>query len=413
MTLRRTNLDEIEERHLEALVADAVPESGSIEYKRDLPGGSDSEGKEFLADVCSFANSGGGDIVYGIEEQKGAAVAVRGMPVPDPDALILRLESMVLGGLSPRLGGGFGSRPVPLRDGNYALVMRVPEVTDGPCAVNYKGRFGYYSRGTAGKYLMDPMEVKRAILGAGSLDEKIRTFREERLDKVRAGETPSPLVVPRTGVLALHLVPDSSFEEPPPRVDLDLADGRWDLLVPVGGLTGGVPRRHFDGLLRETTLEGEKLAYALLFRNGTIETANTDALGDRREREPRLSIPGSAFERWVIHALTGHLALLEALGVPPPATATLSLLGVRGYTMLHGPRDYDPDDGVPIDRNELLIPGVVFDGFRGQDRRAVAARMRPVFDAVCNACGLSVVLVGTSSVARGRQLSVHGAEALE
>src|SRR5690349_6232565 len=60
-------LDTIEKRDIEALVADRVRESKSIEYKQELPGNADKQKREFLADVSSFSNAGGGDILFGIK----------------------------------------------------------------------------------------------------------------------------------------------------------------------------------------------------------------------------------------------------------------------------------------------------------------------------------------------------------
>jgi predicted HTH transcriptional regulator len=61
-------LDHITEADLQALISDAVPEGRTIEYKRALPGNSDGEKKEFLADISSFANTSGGDLIYGMDE---------------------------------------------------------------------------------------------------------------------------------------------------------------------------------------------------------------------------------------------------------------------------------------------------------------------------------------------------------
>ena len=58
-------LDQIEERDLQELLAGQVSEHKTLEYKLALPGNSDSERKEFLADVSSFANAAGGDLIYG------------------------------------------------------------------------------------------------------------------------------------------------------------------------------------------------------------------------------------------------------------------------------------------------------------------------------------------------------------
>lgn len=59
-------LSEIEKSDLDALVTNGVSEGKTLDYKLSLPGPSDDDKKEFLADVSSFANAGGGDIVFGI-----------------------------------------------------------------------------------------------------------------------------------------------------------------------------------------------------------------------------------------------------------------------------------------------------------------------------------------------------------
>jgi predicted HTH transcriptional regulator len=65
-------LDLIDETILQTLVSNKVAEGKKIEYKQALPGNSDSEKKEFLADVSSFANAIGGDLIFGVEEEASA-----------------------------------------------------------------------------------------------------------------------------------------------------------------------------------------------------------------------------------------------------------------------------------------------------------------------------------------------------
>ena len=52
------------------LIENEVPESKTIEYKQALNLKTDSEKKEFLADISSFANTSGGDLIYGIAENE-------------------------------------------------------------------------------------------------------------------------------------------------------------------------------------------------------------------------------------------------------------------------------------------------------------------------------------------------------
>jgi predicted HTH transcriptional regulator len=61
-------LAEITESDLLGLITNGIAESRTLDYKRSLPGNSDADKKEFLADVSSFANTAGGDLVFGIDE---------------------------------------------------------------------------------------------------------------------------------------------------------------------------------------------------------------------------------------------------------------------------------------------------------------------------------------------------------
>ena len=61
-------IDKIEPADLERLVQNGVAEGRTLEYKEELPGGTDDDRREFLGDVSAFANASGGDLIYGAEE---------------------------------------------------------------------------------------------------------------------------------------------------------------------------------------------------------------------------------------------------------------------------------------------------------------------------------------------------------
>ena len=63
MSLQNLPLAKVTETELQRLISEAVSENRSIEYKRDWPSTIDADKREFLADIASFANAGGGDIV--------------------------------------------------------------------------------------------------------------------------------------------------------------------------------------------------------------------------------------------------------------------------------------------------------------------------------------------------------------
>jgi predicted HTH transcriptional regulator len=78
-------IEAIDEALLAALISNKVAERRDLEFKRDRPGGSDGDIKEFLADVTSLANAQGGDLIFGIEDVGGVAVALPGIAVADAD----------------------------------------------------------------------------------------------------------------------------------------------------------------------------------------------------------------------------------------------------------------------------------------------------------------------------------------
>jgi len=172
MLLKGKQISEIGSEDLASLVIDATPESDQLEYKLELPGGGDAERKEFLADVCALANSGGGVILYGIEEAVDEAGRKTGTPrsLPGLEGLgeadeILRLQQIVRSGLSPPLGGAeFRCLPSP-ETRHPVLIVGVPGSLLAPHAVAYKTKLPFYRRAGASKHAVAVDELRQLFLG--------------------------------------------------------------------------------------------------------------------------------------------------------------------------------------------------------------------------------------------------------
>ena len=63
-------LGEVTEADILELKKAGVHEGTTIEYKREFPSGRDEDKREFLAHVSSFANTDGGDIIFGVNEDR-------------------------------------------------------------------------------------------------------------------------------------------------------------------------------------------------------------------------------------------------------------------------------------------------------------------------------------------------------
>jgi len=185
------HLADIAPADIEALVDNAVAESTTLEFKRDLPGGSDDAKREFLADISALANTSGGDILFGIEEENGCASAITGIRVEDDlDAEILRLGNILHNGLEPRIR--YSHLALPCAQGTV-LLFRVEKSWNAPHRVVFKAYDKFFARTATGKYPLDVQQLRRAFIDNNTVAERMRNFRAERLGSIIAGVTPIPI----------------------------------------------------------------------------------------------------------------------------------------------------------------------------------------------------------------------------
>lgn len=360
---------------IEGLLGNKVMEGRTLEYKVALPGGGDDDKREFLADVSSFANASGGDLIFGVAESAGAPAEIPGVATHNPDGEKLRLEDTIRGGIAPRIIGiqmravdGFSSGPV--------LVVRIPRSFASPHVVTFKNYSRFFTRSSAGKYQMDVAELRAAFEVSGALAERLQRFRMDRLAKIVAGETPVP--IPTTAKMILHILPFSSFslasyvgmEVAGPLTFRPMGTSGWDHRINVDGFL--TYSRSFQGGSSVGT-------YCQFFRTGAIESVTAQFVIDH---EGRRFMGSAAFERDLVNVIPQYLQGLKNFGVPPPLLITLSMVGVKGVELSNERRLRF--HVVPIDRDSLLLPDVLIEQYEAVDAPKL---MRPIFDSVWNACG--------------------------
>ena len=374
-------IDEIAEADLQALIDNNVLEGKTIEYKRELPTNSDSSKKEFLADVTSFANASGGDLIFGIEEDTTTRKPKKptGLEVDSIDNERTRLDNVIRTGVEPRLLN-VTIKPISLSNARYALLIRIPRSWASPHRVIFSGHAKFYARNSSGKYEMDVDELRIAFNLSETLIEKIRNFRLDRVAKIVADETPVPLDSPHR--IVLHLIHGNSFN---PSVKYDVSSiyanrhGKLPLIYR-SAMNG---RYNFDGLFTYSERDdGKHSAYTQLYRNGIIEAVDSQMLAPREREGVTLKIiPHVPFEEKLIQATTSYLNLMAELAIEPPIFIFLSLLNVKDYRITTGDR-FDPYSGGSIDRDMLLLPTEIIEAYGVHP----VIILKPIFDLIWNAC---------------------------
>ena len=383
MPLRAIPINQITADDLQRLVDDGVIESRQLDYKEHLPGDSNDDKKEFLADVSALANTLGGDILYGICEQRdeqgratGIPEEVIGLEIDNWDAKRLRLENILRDGLAPRVLGT-EMDCINLPSGRVVVLIRVPRSVQAPHMVIFRNWSRFFARNSGGKYQMEVSEIRQAFLQSAEWMERAENFRHERVEMVTSSF--APIRVEEGAKTFLHIVPlglqswSLDFSDQIVRRvirDLDpLACAHYNY------------RLNFDGQLHFSAPHesGSTETYVQVFRSGSIEFCDTCML--KPDLQDEQTIPSRTFEYKILEGTKKALYVLAALSVPLPYVIFLTLTGVRGYVMAS--RQPWTNELHPIDRENLYVPGQMVNR-RGE---RIDPILKPVLDAVWNAAG--------------------------
>jgi hypothetical protein len=370
-----------------ALVSDGVCESRQLEYKRDWVGKSDNYKKEFLADAVSFANTVGGVMLFGIDEERdadgkhtGIPKAAVGLEIGSTDEELRRIEDMIRTSITPRLPGvtisqidGFPKGPV--------IAIQIPRSHRSPHMVSFNEKLRFYARVDRSRYPLDIDELRDAFLRAEAIPARIRDFRSSRVHAIDAGETPVPMEPgPR---FVVHIVPLDTFSDPRAVSFSDINRAGQDMRVMrAGSFNRSI---NLDGPLIWAPVKGggprESLSYVQLFRDAAIEAVDGVTLTPASDERAGTVLP-EEIEVLIVAQLAEYSRCFAATPIGTQLVIMVTLMNAAGFHVL--PR-HDRYDERVIDRRILEIPDVVVQ----RDVATSPSTLKPVLDMLWQACGVS------------------------
>jgi len=319
-------LEHISSADLATLVTQRRAEGRRLDFKLKFPDAGDKAVRELLADVSSFANTDGGDILLGVgEDGNGVADDIAGVPTESLDADILRIEGQIRDCLDPRLPS-FHVQPVPLENGRVVVILRVGASLLAPHRVTHKGSSRFFARNSRGKFEMDTSELRLAFAATDEMPRKLRDLHGRAITATEGLDMPCRLAADPAVVLTI--APLSILREA-----RDIAITRETAVLPPR-LSGYEFVVGLEGVIVHSPIDEDTNAvrtWAVNHRRGYIDFAWS--IGRRTEDDSLIwrqyfeELPGLA---------RASVARLRTFGMEGPWVAMATIKGAVGFRMVLG-----------------------------------------------------------------------------
>ena len=194
-------LREVTERDVRALVNARMAEHLQLEYKSARYEDNDRGSREFLQDICMFANAAGGVLLLGVHELRGEDGQPSGIPDPNadlgvasenPEAELQAYDARIVACIEERLP--VESHAIPIEGGRFVIAFRVPSSLRKPHCVRFQNRVYFASRRERNRYEMDLREIKEQTMRAASQLQRAEQLLERELSRQIAVGWPSLFV---------------------------------------------------------------------------------------------------------------------------------------------------------------------------------------------------------------------------
>ncbi|MCA9584490.1 MAG: ATP-binding protein [Myxococcales bacterium] len=385
-----------------AFLARRVPEGRTLDYKEELGNVAQRDPKkEFVADVCAFANASGGDLVIGVAEERDSTGGKTGLPGAAngialgaaEDDVKRQLAAIIHDNTDPKLTS-FELAAVPGFAAGHVLIVRVRRSPAGLHMSRLDGRF--YRRLSGERIALDARGIREGFVESAETEHVARRFVVERLAAIETqrgatgGELDDPLPVvlevePDEALLVVHVIP-TSVADRSQRIDFATFDARTSLPQASQQLHW-TTRYNADGVAcwpeygSSDPARNQSSIYWQLFRTGAIEYVDAYQPNRLRETEARLS--GDGLVKEIEGAVTGALRVATAMRVSFPVYVFVALLNVRNRKLVRERGDYGRGPRQVIDRRNIILPDVSI----LEANTDVGAQLRPTFDALWQAGG--------------------------
>lgn len=377
-------IDDITIDDIKLLIDNSVCESKSLEYKKELHIENDADKKEFLADVSSFANSTGGDIIFGIEEDDNDKVPINivGIPYDNEDKLIRRLEDFIRQSIQPIILN-IEYKAIEVNEQSYILIIRIPQSIVAPHRVEYRGHNKFFTRSSKGKYQMDVSELRIAFNSGLDLEKRVENYKTDRYYQLLSNRYNK--LTEDLPIFVVHYIPLSAFNGNAELLSLSKIKDEMNNCSSKALGYGYDKSICIDGISIEYK-QGNYSAIAKYKNNGIIEKATTSYFHKQYEFTnicPKKVIDyfnGYQLINSLITDLNEVKRYYEKMQINTPIIMCCSVLNAVGFSIPI--RDWLEVLNT-IDREILCINNLYIEDLSKSSEEI----LKSIFDSIWNACG--------------------------
>ena len=194
-------LRELTETNLRQCIDSGVAEHLYLDYKEQLYDNGHGGRRDFLLDVCMFANAQGGILLIGVPElrdEKGKptglpdSAAQLGVEVENAEAVLLSYDGRIASCIEERLA--IESHAIAISGGRYVLALRVPDSIRKPHCVRLDGHIYFPSRRERNLYHMGVTEIKDLSMRAASQLERAERLALDTLNQAEHADGPAVIM---------------------------------------------------------------------------------------------------------------------------------------------------------------------------------------------------------------------------
>jgi len=225
--------------------------------------------------------------------------------------------------------------------------------------------------------------VYSTINDSENIIKKIENFREERIKKIHANET--PVHIHDNAKLILHFIPISSFSSVQNYDIGQLEKNCYSALKPLSS-AGYTFKYNLNSIVTYSKFDNEPGAYSYLqvFKNGLIEVVDPYLLRIRNEKDKKQPLFYiQEIERRIIGLFPNFIKIFKKLKIEPPIFLYFSLVGVKDYILWIPTNIFLMDRVHPFIKDLILLPKTKIEDFSIKP----AILLKPCFDSLWNAGG--------------------------